>query len=259
MTVEIVFIDHNIFGALVPVILDAATEEIHRISSVATENEVERGVDVTDHVRPERRELQITGIISDTPIVSNEEISVISETVDINLPPRLVYDQLARFRGVNTPQIVDRVNLFSAAAPQSQRNWEIEKVGSRNAPQIRATLLKTEDGIPITRIADSWLNLRVARDNAQLATITTRLETYESMVLIEAQCVRTAADGSWIRVALTFAEIRQVETQTVEDRTPDRPRGRRQVNRGSQSPTPAPETEEYTSPVMESAAFSALN
>jgi len=50
--------------------LDASLQETHELTAVATKNEVEDGVDVTDHVKLENPKLTIEGIVSDTPITA---------------------------------------------------------------------------------------------------------------------------------------------------------------------------------------------
>lgn len=165
---DVIFTDDD--GRLIALQLDATPEEIHRASAHATENEVERGVAVVDHVRPERRVLTLNVVISDTPL----------------------------------------------------------DAGDRE----------------LTRTRDVWAQLIDARDRALLAQITTRLETYEDMVLVEAETTRTSADGTWIRAQLTFAEIRRVSTELVDDPTPTRPRDRSQENLGPQATEDASERQE---------------
>jgi hypothetical protein len=160
--VEIVFDDD---GDLLPLVIDAAPSEIHRVSATATEQEVERGVSLTDHVRPMPRKLTLDVILSDTPL--------------------------------------------SAAGVEQE----------------------------FSRVVDGWALLIDARDRALPAVVTTRLETYEELVLEEAETTRTANDGSWLRVELVFAQIRKVSSELVDDPTPVRPRDRREQDMGSQSTT----------------------
>lgn len=186
--IDIVFDDD---GELVALVLDAAPTEQHRATAIATEHEVERGVAISDHVRPERRTLTLEVVISDDPIRGNAAIGVSTVSVELKVEPPV------------------KASVFQA------------------------------DTTP-TRVVDAWRQLIDARDRALLATITTRFETYEDMVLIEVISNRTAADGSWLRAELTFAELRTVETQFVDDPVPSRPRDRRQVDRGSQEAQEAP-------------------
>lgn len=212
--VEIVFDDD---GTLVPLVLDAAIEERHRMGAIATEHPVERGVAITDHVRPERRTLTVQVAISDTPIRATRALGGSVRPVELDLPGRRVHTRGARRDG---------------------EQWEPAEVQERAAPPIRAQVFHP-DSEP-TRVRDSWELLLRARDNALLAVVTTGLETYEDMVLTEAVTNRTAADGSWIKADLTFAQVRRVATQLVDDPTPIRPRDRRQVNRGTQSTEEVP-------------------
>jgi hypothetical protein len=62
---DIVFHDGTELRAL---IVDATIEQRHSMTAKATEQPVERGVDVTDHVTPERRTLPLDVMISDTPL-----------------------------------------------------------------------------------------------------------------------------------------------------------------------------------------------
>jgi hypothetical protein len=163
---EIVF-EERIEGGinLIPLVIDAAPSEIHRASAAATEHEVERGVSLTDHVRPERRNLTLDVILSDTPL--------------------------------------------SGAGEERE----------------------------FTRVADGWALLLDARERALPAVVTTRLEVYEDLVLIDAETTRTAKDGSWLRVELVFAQIRKVSSELVDDPQPGRPRDRRVVDLGPQATT----------------------
>ena len=75
MTVRITFFEET--GGeltLIPLVIDAAPREEHRANAQATEHEVERGVAVADHVRPERRLLQLEAIITDTPLRATDAL-----------------------------------------------------------------------------------------------------------------------------------------------------------------------------------------
>lgn len=48
---------------------DAALSETHRKSNEVTAHPVEAGVDVVDHIRPLPEEIEISGVVSDTPLV----------------------------------------------------------------------------------------------------------------------------------------------------------------------------------------------
>lgn len=213
---DIVFDDD---GTLVPVVIDATPEERHRMSAIATDHDVERGVTITDHVRPEPRTLTLLAVISDTPIRATDALGGSLQTYELDLPARTAHSRAARQTG-----------------PSS---WEAAEASERAADPVRVQLFTPDVENP-TRVVDTWATLLDARDRALLATITTRLETYESMVLLEATTTRTAADGTWIRCELTFRQIRQVTLELVDDPVPARVRDRNRVDRGSQSTEEAP-------------------
>ncbi|MEM9407169.1 MAG: phage baseplate protein [Acidobacteriota bacterium] len=210
MRVEIVFED----GAdLVPLVLDAAPEERHRASSIATENEVEEGVAITDHVRPERRTLTLDVVISDTPIEATAAVTLLQNAVDVDL-------------GEQIQRISD--------ATLDGETWRPAEYDAKASSAQLAVLQPAE---PTTRVVDAWRQIIDARDRVLRATVTTKIETYESMVLIEAIVNRTAEDGTWLRAELTFAEIRDVATEFVVDEVALRPRDRPEGNNGSQEGT----------------------
>ncbi len=204
--VEIVFNDG---GTLVPVVVVAAPEEVHRFSAIATDQEVERGVDVTDHVRAEARPMQLTVTISDTPLGPNAAVTGSIESRELELPPRA-------FQAPVGPLIQ------VAASPQS-------------------ALLFAPDEMPVTRVVDTWRTLVDASARGLLATITTPLETHEDMVLLSGEVTRTVKDGSAITALLVFRKIQQVATEVVDVPEPVRPRDRARVERGSQATAPADE------------------
>lgn len=104
---------------------------------------------------------------------------------------------------------------------------------------IAAAPLKAQAGDESpTRTRDQWEILTRARDKALLAIVTTEIETYDSMVLSDVRAPRTSQDSEWLKVDLTFKQIRKVATETAIE--PPRPRDRRQVNRGTQAVREAP-------------------
>ena len=185
-------------GELIAIVVDATTEEIHRASAQATEQPVEQGVDLTDHVRPERRTLTLTVVISDTPIRATDALGGAVSAVELDLPARGVHSESARR---------NQSGKFDSA-----------EVEDRAAPTTSVEVFQPEE--EPTRIEDTWRALLDARDRALLATVTTGLETYEEMVLIEVHATRTAKDGSWLRAEVSFAEVRRVSTELVDDPVP---------------------------------------
>jgi hypothetical protein len=68
--IEIIYDDGGVLSAFG---FDATTDERHTASAKATEHQVERGVNIVDHVRPDRRDFEIEVTISDTPVGQDHE------------------------------------------------------------------------------------------------------------------------------------------------------------------------------------------
>lgn len=199
-------------GQLLAFLADAVLSETHRISALATEHEVESGVDVTDHYRAERAPLDLRVAISDSP---TQSIEGDSETFFFGVsgaeePQELTPDGVAPFR----------VSTFQA------------------------------DGQEITRTVDNWAVLEQARDQGMLATIRTPLRSYTDMVLISAETTRDSRRGRMIVADLTFVPIRQVATELVDVADPVRPRDVPGVNDGAQGSDDA-EDEPQTSLLLQ--------
>jgi len=213
-------------GELLAVLADVVVSETHRMSGIATEQEVERGVAIADHYRADRDSLALEVVFSDSPLDALEGrdgefwfgVEGDVRSLELELPDRLVTTALATGRspakGVQT--------------------------ATEGTPNIRASAFQVDGDEPLSRTVDSWAQLLAARGNAYLATVTTRLRTYEDMVLLSAETTRTARDGTWIICQLEFAQITQVATELV-DVPETAPRNRRGQNQGDQPTEEVPE------------------
>lgn len=93
------------------------------------------------------------------------------------------------------------------------------------------------------RTREAWLILEDARDRHLPCVIVTALKTYGEdvdLLLKEATTTKTAKDGTWIKVSLTFGEMRLFNTETVADPVPTRPRDHRPLTTGTQGNGTAP-------------------
>lgn len=232
---EATFVFETPDGSLFAVLPDAVPREDHGIAAQATEQEVELGIAVTDHVREEADRFSAEIVISDAPIrdiVGNPDhfffgVTGSSRPLSLSAPDGPIVERLA------------------SAGPPARG---IETASGATALPTASTF--QPDG-EVTRTVDNWTVLRNAKAGAWLATITTDLHTYRSMLLLSAEVTLTADDAKWIRVEVIFRALRQVATQLVEAAVPLRPRNEAQANDGSQA-----STEE--DPELESGAHRAL-
>lgn len=89
------------------------------------------------------------------------------------------------------------------------------------------------DGVSLA--ADAYSTLNRLMDLATLVTVSTSLETYDSMVLVGLAVPRDATTGDALRFSATFRRIVFADSQRVTIRLPT-PGAR--VNRGKQATTP---------------------
>lgn len=223
---EATFVFETTAGSLFAVLPDAVVREDHGISVIATEQEVERGIATTDHVREEADRFGCEIVISNTPIRTIEgDPSTFYFGANVSSQP-LTLDE---------PE-GPTVSRLAAAGPPA-RGVELDR-GTLSLPSV-STL--QADVSPSTRTVDNWQILEDAKSAAWLATITTDLKTYRSMLLLSAEVTLTAQDGGWIRVELLFRELRQVDTILVDAAEPLQPRNRQQANDGSSGTSPEDE------------------
>jgi len=207
-------------GTLFAVLPDAVTREDHGISARATEQEVERGIETTDHVRKQADRFSCEIVVSNTPIRS----------ITGN-PAHLSFGVFGSSRPLG---------LSAADGPT------LERLAQSNGGQAEGVVLGTgpvdlpnvstfqADAEEVTRAQDNWSLLRQAQADGHLCTITTNLHTYRRMVLLAADVQLTSDDGNWIRVECIFRELREAVTELVEGAEPLRPRDTVQANDGSQ-------------------------
>lgn len=227
---EPTFIFDDGAGSLFAVIPDAVPRLDHAIAARATEQEVERGIATTDHVREEADRFSAEIVISDTPIRSIEgppdafSFDVFGESRPLSLtaPSGPLVQRLASVTGGGGP------------GGQVQAEGIVLATGQITIP---STVNTFQPDAEVTRTVDNWAILRAAKQGAFLATITTDLHVYRSMLLLSAEITKTAQDAKWIRVEVIFRQLRQSETQLVDAAEPLRPRDVRQSDDGSQGTT----------------------
>jgi hypothetical protein len=94
------------------IVVDASVRESHENEAQITDNPVEEGVDVTDHVRIMPKRLTMDGVISDTPItlsvISNISgaIGTVTEFIGGRSLSQEAYDRLLRLQANREPMTI---------------------------------------------------------------------------------------------------------------------------------------------------------
>lgn len=167
--------------------LDASVSEVHSGGSQVTEHQIEKGSNVTDHIRPLPAQLSIEAVITNTPILNfgslpNTQMNGntgIKETKMFSLP-------------------------FNDGRPALGIHWE-----------------QFDLSLPLNRVGDVYGSLQDARSAGAVFSIVTslgqqsRVSFYQSMAMTSLSVPRNAQSGNSIRFTMEFRELKYVQTSFV--------------------------------------------
>lgn len=181
---------------------DAVTQETHGITSDITEHPVEKGANVTDHVRSQTDTMTLEVFVSNAPIRGDDHFELdtqVGAVAPLDLQP-------AAFTGIGGT-VDPRLNGKAASVLQFDQ--------------------------PTNFVAEVYRALRELKEGAELLTIVTRLWDYEDMVIKEVSIPRTAAEGDGAKITINFKQVRLVETKIVAAPVPTEVRGKPAVDKGA--------------------------
>jgi hypothetical protein len=190
-------------GVLQRMIFDAVVRQNHLSAATPTEQPVEEGADISDHVKPELDSLTMEVVVSNEPIfdVGTQMDGAKGGTQQIEIPNPIDIPGPVSIPSNTT------VSVFAF-------DQEFDRV--RTVHGLLLDLLKAG-----TRLA-----------------ITTSLHPYEDMVLTQVGAVKQARTGTALMATVSAREIRVVSSETVDVPEPAETRGQSGVNKGQQSTTP---------------------
>lgn len=161
--------------------LDATVQEVHTLESEPTEHAVEDGSPVTDHIDVKPRQIQIEGLVSDTPL---------------NLGATL------QGLGTTAGQVIGR------------------KIGGTLGQQVGAVGAGALVGLLLNRSGSSTKNafdhFRDLQTKRVPFTVITGVQRYENMVLTSLTVTRDTSTGKSLRFAASCRQIRIVKNETVK-------------------------------------------
>ena len=197
---------------------DAVLSESHELMSEVTENAVEKGSNVTDHVRksPERLSLEVfIGNHPNTEIDGGE-----FKVLDLEIPQYQI--PLAPTPGSLTRNAVAVV----------------EGIGSAISDLISGapTLTTLQFSKTLTRYKVTVEKLSKIRDKAILLRAITAIREYENLILERFAPVKTPDDGDGYTISLDMRVIRIVETKLVKAPLIAVPRANLKIPKGIQNP-----------------------
>lgn len=273
---EIVFEDKGVLRTLR---FDATIKEEHTQAAVVTQHPVERGIAVTDHIRPERLTLRAEVHISNTPVkASNTDVLVQSADGNFSMTPGVAepWDAVGDFAPLLRDDFVLRRRLLRRGAQVNGSNQTRELLMSlrdtplgsslpgvnpilrRVTPQQNATAeeaIYEQDEVRVTpttlqfpfifqRDAEAWNMLRrLCTEGFILNFVTTSLRQYENMVIQNVSVPRDVASRHSALYTIEFIQVRIAESTVTKAPDPVEERAKKKVNEGAQGDTPATEAE----------------
>lgn len=207
-------VSYEVNGITQVIFFDTTIGEQHNASSSTSDHEVEKGADVSDHIKVERDQVTLEVMVTNTPITSIGRLvgsyvpTVVGTSTKVTTDPRspgtispLTYEPqvsggyTAPFRVPGTPRI----------------HFEPKVIAGRKANETVSitanlfTFLTAQD-----RVKDVWTALHALQQVKTLFQVATALEDYSDMVLTSLGAPVTSPHS--IRFSLGFRKFGFVES-----------------------------------------------
>lgn len=171
--------------------IDAILSEGHAATAEVTRHPVERGPDVSDHIVPHPRTLEIVGAVSDFPVIPSGPGTAAWEWI-VGYEERLRSWELAR-RGLGLlgPARVLATPPEPPPPPAGGNAWE-------------------------GRTAAAWAALEEIRAAGQLVRVVTAIAEYDRMAITSIGATRDAASSSSLAIRISLEEVRLAVAMQAE-------------------------------------------
>lgn len=199
---------------------DSVTTEQQEGTVEVTSHPVERGPNVTDHVRTQLDQVTLEVFISNEPLYDIGERGALEQSVTLDVP---------RYIPPLTPT---PGSLFAAVG------GAISALFGQKVETYQAQVLRFPRAFDI--VAEVHGTLKDLLEAHQLIDVYTSTREYRDMILTKVGLPRTLETGSGGAFQLTFQQIRRVEVKLVTAPIPTVKRAKKQVDKGPQGPTPPP-------------------
>ncbi len=211
-----VAISYDAGGSLAVIEFDATLGEVHQGTTVVTEHPVEKGVNISDHVRPEVDRLTLEVFVTNAPI-------------------RVPRTNLDGATGGVAPLdlVVPSTFELPIAIPGVGAALKGAGLLSGNTT-VKANVLQFDS---FDRVSSVYHELKTLQETSTVVTIQTSLREYDNFVLKSVTEPRQAGEGDSMRINIEAQQIRFVTAKTVP--APKTPVGAKKVNRGAKPSTDA--------------------
>jgi hypothetical protein len=214
-------------GATKVLRFDVVTQETHKIINTITEHPVEKGPDVSDHVRAGLDEITLECFVSNAPIDPSDLTTGLNDR---------------KSRAAEKQQKLDVPEYEAPFSPTPGAVFgaiggAINSLLSKKR-QWAATVLQFDS--PQNYVSNTFNTLRQLRDDAQLVQVLTPMWSYEGMVITSVELPRDKESGDGGKFTIALKQIRQIETKQVSSPVPTEKRGEKKKDKGVKGPNEAP-------------------
>lgn len=196
---------------------DVVPNETQSMTATMTERPVEKGPDVTDHVRQDLDNVKLECVISNEPLYDTGERGAVQESVPLE------------FKQYTPPLVPTPGALFGALGGAISRLFGSE---------LKATAQVLTFDSDSDMVSETHDILRTLKESAQLIDLYTTTHEYHDMILLSCEYNPVGTGGTF---NLNFRQIRRVEVKVVTAPIPTEIRAKKAVKKAAQGPAPAPE------------------
>lgn len=186
-------IQYRVGGNLNEIEFDATVQESHTSSATVTERNVEKGANVTDHVRPSQDKINVEAVVSNTPL-------------------RTPATNADGARG-NIGQVAANTFTLDRTSATLARQGKVD----RNVVNSNASVLQFDK--EFDRVRNVYEELVKIVSTPILVHIDTLIRTYEDMVITSLSAPRAVEDS--IHFSFEAVHVRFVESKTIQIKAAD--------------------------------------
>lgn len=200
--------------------IDATVSRTHVFANTVTDHPVERGANITDHVRPDPVRLNIVGVVSNAPIFlpANDrpgEVNVDGSvgTYKTHYVNVSAYRKVTPLLSAGIPVQIAQTSLGfrPLAPPAGPKGAVMARVQAGWSAGARVLTFEQE----YDRARKVFEELRVRRDLGTLLRVETRLADYDDMVIETLTVPESFEIGDALQFELSLKQVIMAESELV--------------------------------------------
>ena len=206
------YLSWSVAGVTNALRFDAVTTETHTFANQVTEQPVERGANVVDHVRPSPDSLTLDVVVSNAPVDAAPLRLGGAQRGDI-------YPTQLSIPSSNPPAPYTPGYAFSTIGATIDA-----LVAQVSQPPTIQTLRFFNE---FDAVSEVYATIKQLRDSGQLINVITPLNNFDNMVITNVTVPRDVSNGDALLMTIDFRQVRIVETRQTTEPVPTETRGKR--------------------------------